>query len=184
MATLPSASMRVVAGTARGRRLRAPKGHAIRPTSDRVRESIFNSLDSMDAVQGTRVADLFAGTGALGIEALSRGAASATFVDDDRAAIAVIRDNLAATGLAGPAATVVQADAIRWASTAGPVDLAVADPPYAFDRWGELLGAIRTQLLVCETARDLPAHAGWDVVRHKRYGSTVVTVLKPTSEAL
>src|SRR5690348_13221449 len=100
--------MRVVAGTAGGRRLRAPKGTTIRPTSDRVRESIFNSLQSMDAIEGAAVADLFAGTGALGIEALSRGAASAIFVDEDRAAAALIRDNLAATGLAGPAATVVQ----------------------------------------------------------------------------
>src|SRR5947209_1526528 len=118
--------MRVVAGIAGGQRLRAPKGDSIRPTSDRVRESIFNSLDSLGAVEGAAVADLFAGTGALGIEALSRGAVSAVFVDDDRAAVAVVRANLDATGLAGPHATVVQSDVLRWVRTAPPVDLVLA----------------------------------------------------------
>src|SRR3954452_7490919 len=178
--------MRVVAGSAGGRRLRAPKGTTTRPTSDRVRESIFNSLDSMGAVQDARVADLFAGSGALGIEALSRGAASVVFVDDDRAAIAAIKDNLTATGMAGPAATVVQADVIRWAASADTdaVDLALADPPYRYERWEELLSTIRARLIVCESDRDLPAHSRWHVVRHKRYGGTVVTVLTPTSEDL
>src|SRR3954471_16170376 len=131
--------MRVVAGSAGGRRLRAPKGTTTRPTSDRVRQSIFNSLDSMGAVEDARVADLFAGSGALGIEALSRGATHATFVDDDGAAVAVIRENLAGTGLAGPSATVVQGDVLRWLATSDPVDLALADPPYTFDQWAELL---------------------------------------------
>src|SRR4051794_885187 len=176
--------MRVVAGSAGGRRLRAPKGTTTRPTSDRVRESIFNSLDSMGAVQDARVADLFAGSGALGIEALSRGAASVTFVDDDRGAIAAIKDNLTATGMAGPAATVVQADVSRWVASGDPVDLALADPPYRYERWEELLSTIRAGLIVCESDRDLPAHSRWHVVRHKRYGGTVVTVLTPTSEDL
>src|SRR5437764_14513064 len=125
--------MRVVAGTARGRALRAPKGHDIRPTSDRVREAVFNSLTSLDAVEGATVYDLFAGTGAMGIEALSRGAAQVTFVDHDRTAVASIEANLAATGLGGPAATVVRADVGRWLATAPPADLAVVDPPYATD---------------------------------------------------
>jgi len=176
--------MRVVAGSAGGRRLRAPKGTSTRPTSDRVRESIFNSLDSMGAVEDAKVVDLFAGSGALGIEALSRGAAHATFVDDDRDAVATIRDNLAGTGLAGPVATVVQTDVLRWLATADPVDLALADPPYTFDRWTELLDHLHARVLVCETDRDLAGHDGWHVVRHKRYGGTVVTVLTPTSEDL
>src|SRR5436853_535402 len=123
--------MRVVAGTARGRPLRAPRGDAIRPTSDRVREAIFNSLTSLGAIEGATVADLFAGTGALGIEALSRGAGHVTFVDQDREAIATIDANLAATGLAGAPASVVRADVARWIATAAPVDLALLDPPYA-----------------------------------------------------
>src|SRR5207248_8916040 len=103
------------------------------------------------------------------------GAVSAVFVDDDRAAVAVVRANLDATGLAGPHATVVQSDVLRWVRTAPPVDLVLADPPYSFDRWDDLLVTVRARLLVCESGRDLPGHAGWDVVRQKRYGSTVVT---------
>ncbi|MFN2506284.1 MAG: RsmD family RNA methyltransferase, partial [Acidimicrobiales bacterium] len=93
--------MRVVAGLAGGRRLQAPEGRSIRPTSERVREAVFASLGSLGAVQGARVLDLFAGSGALGIEALSRGARSATFVDSDLRAVAAIRANLAAVGLVG-----------------------------------------------------------------------------------
>ena len=83
--------MRVVAGAAKGRRLQAPRGMAIRPTSDRVREAMFNTLTSFEPIDGTTVLDLFGGTGALGIEALSRGAAHATFVDNDQTAVAAIR---------------------------------------------------------------------------------------------
>src|SRR5438093_104252 len=103
--------MRVVAGTARGRRLQAPPGRDVRPTSDRVREAVFSSLASLDVIEGATVADLFAGSGAMGVEALSRGAASATFVDSSAAAVAAIRANLADTGLAGTA-TVVRADVL------------------------------------------------------------------------
>ena len=91
--------MRVVAGTAGGRRLVAPKGRAIRPTSDRVREALFSSLGASEAIEGRAVLDLFCGSGALGVEALSRGAARVTFVDDDRDAIAATRANLNSTGL-------------------------------------------------------------------------------------
>src|SRR5438105_4298652 len=92
--------MRVVAGTARGIRLVAPPGRDTRPTSDRVREATFNALGSLGAIEDARVVDLFAGTGALGIEALSRGAAHATFVERERAAIDTIERNLAAARLA------------------------------------------------------------------------------------
>src|SRR5947209_20395427 len=98
--------VRVVAGTAKGRRLTAPPGRDVRPTSDRVREAVFSSLVSMDAVEGRSVLDLFAGSGALGIEALSRGAADATFVDHDRRVIDTIRANLDVTGLAAQASVV------------------------------------------------------------------------------
>ena len=103
--------MRVVAGAARGRQLRSPQGRAIRPTSDRAREGIFNSLLSITDLDGATVLDLFAGTGALGIDSLSRGAASATFVDDDRAAVELVERNLAHTGLTG--GTVVRADVLQ-----------------------------------------------------------------------
>src|SRR4051812_27714107 len=170
--------MRVVAGTAKGRRLRAPKGTGTRPTSDRVREAIFNSLGSLDAVEDATVADLFAGSGALGIEALSRGAAAATFVDNDRHAIAAIKANLAATGFHAEA-DVVQRDVLAWLATAPAFDLMLADPPYDFDGWPRLFGQANAGLVVCESDRAIDPGEGWEVVRSKRYGSTVVTVARP-----
>ncbi len=91
--------MRIVAGSVRGRRLLAPPGRTTRPTSDRVREAVFNALGSMDALVDATVVDLFAGSGALGLEALSRGAARATFVESDRTAADVLRRNVAACGM-------------------------------------------------------------------------------------
>ena len=170
--------MRVVAGTARGRRIRAPRGRAIRPTSDRVREAIFNALTSLGTLDGAVVADLFAGTGAMGIEALSRGAAHATFVDDDRTSLEAIRANLALTGLSGRAA-VVRADAVAWAAAGPPVDLAIADPPYAFTEWPALLAGLRAGVVVLEAGRPVDPGPDWRVLRRKQYGSTVVTVAEP-----
>lgn len=174
--------MRVVAGTARGRRLSAPPGRQTRPTSDRVREAVFNMLESLGVVEGARVADLFAGTGAMGIEALSRGAASAVFVDDDAAAVRAIRANLDATGLSG---TVVRDDVRRWVERAGAVDpsvppaidLAILDPPYAFDDWAELLARLPAETAVLESDRVVDPGDEWRVLREKRYGSTVVQVI-------
>ena len=95
--------MRVVAGDLRGRRIEAPPGHDTRPTTDKVREAIFNALGSLDLVRDARVADLFAGTGALGIEALSRGAAHCTFVERDRNVVRTLRGNLEHLGLGNAA---------------------------------------------------------------------------------
>ena len=167
--------MRVVAGSARGRRLIAPPGLSTRPTSDRVRESLFNMLDSLGGVAGATVADVFAGTGALGIEALSRGAASAVFVETDPAALKAISTNLDHTGLA-TRATVARLDALVWARSAGPFDLVVADPPYVFDAWDDLLEAVDATTLVLESDRQLDAGARFRLLRVKRYGSTVVHV--------
>jgi 16S rRNA (guanine966-N2)-methyltransferase len=173
--------MRVVAGTARGRKLEAPPGRDVRPTGDRVREAVFNALGSLGAVDGARVLDLFAGTGALGIEALSRGAVSATFVERDRAAVATVRANLAALGLDGE---VVQADALQWLERDPPsfdpaaFDLALLDPPYAFDGWDDLLARIPAHLVVIESDRSIAPGEAWDVLREKRYGDTVVTIAR------
>ena len=158
--------------------LRAPVGSRTRPTSDRVREAMFSILTSMDAVEGARVLDLFAGSGALGIEALSRGAEAVTFVDSDGAALDAIRVNLAVVGHDAARATVVRADVMRWIDTSSPVDLVLADPPYAFDRWAELLRLLegRTQLIVAETASPWDPGPGWETVKQKRYGGTVVSV--------
>lgn len=167
--------MRVVAGTAGGRRLATPPGRDTRPTTDRVRESVFAALGSMGAVEGARLVDLFAGSGALGIEALSRGAAHATFVEPDRRARGVVEQNLSATGLAGRA-TVVPTTAARWLEGVGDerFDLALLDPPYAFDGWDELLTALPADLVVIESDRSVTPPPGWVVARERRYGSTFV----------
>ncbi|HUP87151.1 MAG TPA: 16S rRNA (guanine(966)-N(2))-methyltransferase RsmD [Acidimicrobiales bacterium] len=169
--------MRVVAGIAKGRRLVAPKGDATRPTSDFVREAVFNALQAHVEVDGATVLDLFAGTGALGIEALSRGAAHGTFVESHRAALGAIRTNLGATGFAARA-TVLAADATKGALPA--VDLAFADPPYAFMGWSDLLTRIDAGLVVVESDREVDVTDGWRVLRAKRYGTTVVTLAAST----
>lgn len=173
--------MRVVAGVARGRRLKPPPGTATRPTGDRVREAVFGALTSLGVVVDARVADLFAGSGALGIEALSRGATHATFVERDRRARAVVRANLEATGLADRA-TVRGGDAVAALGDLGPVDLVLADPPYAFDAWPALLvaaAATGAALVVAESDRPVEA-PGWAVRRCRSYGTTVVTFLAPS----
>ena len=151
----------------------------MRPTGDRAREAVFSSLESLGAVEEASVLDLFAGTGALGIEALSRGAASATFVDDDRAALASVSANLAATGL-GERARVVRDDALRFLGGAGRFDLALVDPPYAFDVWPALLAALQAGVAVLESDRAVDVGDGWRVLRTKRYGDTVVTLALST----
>jgi 16S rRNA (guanine966-N2)-methyltransferase len=170
------AVMRVVAGTARGRQLRSPRGRAIRPTSDRAREGIFNSVGSHTDLDGATVLDLFAGTGALGIEALSRGAAAVTFVDDDRTAVALVADNLAEIGLSG--GTVVRSDAVRFVRDAPAVDVAFVDPPYTFDDWPALLQRLRATVAVLESNRPVEVGDGWEVLKVKRYGGTVVTMIR------
>ena len=169
----------MVAGLAGGRRLEAPAGRQVRPTSERVREALFNALGSMDAIAGATVLDLFAGTGALGIEALSRGAASAMFVDADARAIAAIKANLRATGLA-ERAQVVQADVVRFLSERPPpnVDVAFADPPYTFDGWPRLLEVLPARVVAIEARSHVDLPPGWRPLRSKRYGDTVVTLAR------
>ena len=169
--------MRVVAGTARGIRLTSPPGSSVRPTSDRVKEATFNALSSMGVIEDATVVDLFAGSGALGIEALSRGARHATFVDAAAAPLAAVRDNLAKAGL-GAAGEVVRGDALRWAADAmrPVVDLALLDPPYDFAAWGELLGSIRARVVVIESDRSVEVPTRYEVRRERRYGTTVVLI--------
>ena len=138
--------MRIVGGRLRGRALAAPKSLSIRPTADRLRESLFNILAHAfgDPVSGARVLDLFAGTGALGLEALSRGAAFALFVDESAEARALIRENVAALGLGG-VTRIFRRDATKLGG-AHPVEafsLVFADPPYGRDLAGAALAAAR-----------------------------------------
>jgi 16S rRNA (guanine966-N2)-methyltransferase len=176
--------VRVVAGRLGGRRLRAPRGRDTRPTSDRVREALFSMLGS---VEGERVLDLFAGSGALAIEALSRGAASATLVERDARAVGVIRANLEALGLVPEEAKVVHATAdaaLRDASRGGDTyDLVLLDPPYRdATAWGrELARALPAVLapnarVVAESDRRAPLGLDLPVVRERRYGDTLIRI--------
>jgi len=180
--------MRVIGGEYRGRRLNAPVGAAVRPTSDRVREAIFNVLFSLGGVDGLSVADLFAGTGALGIEALSRGAASVTFVELDPGSIRTVRTNLLSAGLgdaeADGDAKVIRADVESWVSSAASrYDLVLCDPPYGYTGWEALLTRLPADLAVLESSAELPPVEGWEVLKSKRYGGTIITVVRPDRAA-
>jgi 16S rRNA (guanine966-N2)-methyltransferase len=168
--------VRVIGGRSRGRRLPAKLPPAVRPTSDRVRESIFDILGSRGGVDGLTVVDLFCGSGALGLEALSRGAAAATFVDQDAGALEAVRTNLASVGLGDEPATVVRAALPGWLAGAPAFDLALCDPPYTFDAWTELLSILRAETAVLESSAPVPLPEGWMVARERRYGGTLVTV--------
>jgi 16S rRNA (guanine966-N2)-methyltransferase len=177
--------MRVIAGRYRGRRLQAPPGAATRPTSDRVREALFSVLG--DRVQGARVLDLFAGSGALGIEALSRGAAAVTFVDSAPAALRAVRANLDAFGAT---AEIRRADARRFlggaTSAARQYDLVFLDPPYRLaGRLGsELTAALPAVLapgaaVIAESDRRAPLELGLPILDERRYGDTLIRIHGP-----
>ena len=176
--------MRVITGTARGRRLGELKGQETRPTTGKVKEGGFSALQF--DVEGRRVLDLFAGTGQMGIEALSRGAASCTFVDRRRDAAQLVRDNLAVCGLADRA-QVVCGDAMGWLSSLRTrYDLVFLDPPYADDILERAIAHIaRFDILApggiivaeCPVEKTLPAlSAPYGVYREYRYGKIKVTV--------
>jgi 16S rRNA (guanine966-N2)-methyltransferase len=183
--------VRVISGRFRGHRLKAPRGEkTTRPTSDRVREACFSILGDLD---GAVALDLFAGTGALGIEALSRGAGRAVFVERDAAVLRVLRANLDALGLIGPEAEVRAGDALRALRTAREAgetyDLVFVDPPYS--RAGELegeLGVLLPSLLapearvVVESDRRAPLRLAIAVERERRYGDTVITIHRNAME--
>lgn len=172
---------RIVAGAAGGRRLRVPP-QGTRPTSERVREALFNALDAADELTGARVLDLYAGSGALGLEALSRGAADALFVEADSGAADVLRANLRDVGLGG---TVAYGPALRVLAhpPETPFDLALADPPYDLpaDELNEVLQQLTggwlstTGLVVVERATrdgDLTWPSAYRPLRIKTYGDT------------
>ena len=177
--------MRIVAGVWRGRTLIAPRGANTRPTADRVRQALFDMLlhapwGGRDVIEGARVLDVFAGTGAFGLEALSRGAAHATFVEQERAALAALRANIAACG-AQDRSTVLPVDVL--ATPAGEAaSLIFFDPPYHADLLAGAIGRLRTAgriaphaLLIAETARDeLPPAAG--LLAERVHGGARVSV--------
>ena len=175
--------MRVIGGRSRGRRLAAKLPAAVRPTSDRVRESIFDILGSRGGVEGLTVVDLFCGSGALGLEALSRGATSVTFVDRDPGALDAVRTNLDAVGLGDEPATFVRAALPGWLAGAPAFDLALCDPPYEFTDWPALLEALDAQTVVLESSSPIAVPDTWVVARERRYGGTLITVAHHSGDA-
>ena len=159
----------------------APAGMATRPTTDRAREATFNSLVSLGAVEDAKVVDLFAGSGALGIEALSRGAASCRFIERDRKALEAIRTNISHLGLTDRT-TVLAGDVATTVVALRDIDLVLADPPYDYSAWDSLLSLLvpvlaHGAIVVVESGREISPPAGWEVVRSKRYGRAWVSFL-------
>lgn len=177
-----------MAGTLRGRRFDLPPDVTTRPTGDRVRQATFNALDSLDVLDGAEVVDAYAGSGALGIEALSRGARHANFAERDPVARSVLDANLAGLGLTGRS-TVVAGDGARVIVGGGPWDLVLLDPPYAFEAWPDLLASTAGHLrpgavVVVESDREVGVAPALHPLRVKQYGGTVVTFATATGAPL
>jgi 16S rRNA (guanine966-N2)-methyltransferase len=183
--------MRIVAGKFRGKQLTSPEDDSIRPTGDRVRESLFNILASRlgPNFDGLRVLDLFAGTGALGLEALSRGASTVVFVDTGSEARGLIRDHIEAFG-AGGVAKLLRRDATNLgpAGTMGPVDLVFLDPPYGRGLGEQALASLRSggwlnpeTLLVLEEGSDvtLDLPPGFTLEDRREYGAAAINIIRP-----
>jgi 16S rRNA (guanine966-N2)-methyltransferase len=185
-------NMRITGGRLGGRRLAAPADDRVRPTSDKVRQAIFNILRHQDwgfALEGARTADLFAGTGALGLEAISQGAAFCLFVEDAAESRALVQRNIEALGLTG-VTKIFRRDATKLGtmspSSGGPFDLAFLDPPYGKDLIAPALASLRgggwlapNALIVAETAEDEAAVAeGFEILDERVYGETRVTFLR------
>lgn len=183
--------MRVIAGAQRGRRLMGPTGPGLRPTSDRVKEALFSILSPR--LVGARVLDLYAGTGAIGIEALSRGAGHATFVEPHASSLRVLRANLERCGFGGQATVhpcTVAAFGKRSTAAEPAYDIIFADPPYDDESAAALLSALTqhpnlrpTDALVLEHGSKVePVIDGLTLVRRYRYGDTALSVFRPQQE--
>ena len=173
--------MRVITGTARGRRLKTPENYDIRPTTDNVKESVFNIIQF--DIEGRRVLDLFAGTGQLGIECLSRGAAEAVFIDENTAAVKIVKENLKTCGFT---AAVLQQDALSYLRHCGRFDLVFVDPPYDSGLYESVLETINSVdilpdggIILCESRREKTLPDMRDPYRKKKeynYGRVKLTV--------
>lgn len=178
--------MRIIAGQWRGRPLVAPKGDATRPTADRTRETLFSMLTSrLGSFEGLAVGDFFAGSGALGLEALSRGAASCLFVERERDAVAAIRANADKLGLARP--DIRQTDVLSLGKAPAPLDVIFMDPPYgtgagavALDKLGRLGWAGPATWISIETGRGEPIQVkGFTIETERVVGKAMLTLLRP-----
>jgi 16S rRNA (guanine966-N2)-methyltransferase len=183
--------MRIIGGKLKGRTLQGPSSHAIRPTSDRLRETIFNILQFsyQDAANGARVLDLFAGTGAMALEALSRGACLALLIDQGAEAIALMRANINALGLSAAAARILRRDALRLgkAPAGERFNLAFLDPPYgrglvrpALDSLSEGAWLERDALVMIEEAKatEIVLPGGYELLETRTYGDTQILFVR------
>ena len=180
--------MRVITGTARGRRLKTPEGMDIRPTTDNVKESVFNILQF--DIEGRRVLDLFAGTGQLGIECLSRGAKEVVFIDQSRDAVKIVKENLKTCGFSAP---VLQQDALSYLGACGKFDLIFVDPPYDAELYQPVLEKINSidilsegGIILCESRRetDMPEmQAPYYLRKEYRYGKVKLSLYSKESPA-
>ena len=169
--------MRVISGRCRGRKLAEPSGMEVRPTTDMVKEALFNIIQF--DIEGRRVLDMFAGTGQLGIEALSRGAAGCVFLDASRDSVRLVKENLRRCGLT---AQVIQCDAVGYLRPGMAFDLVFIDPPYDSGLAAQAVRAVvsfdilsKGGIMVCETRADAPVPElpeGWGSVKTYRYGKT------------
>ena len=181
--------MRVIAGTAKGRRLRVPAGLHVRPSGARLRESAFGILEHRGAIEGARVLDLFAGTGALGIEALSRGARSLVAVEQDRGVAKLLQSNVEHAGFAGRARVIVQPAerAVAQLPAGGTFDLVLIDPPYREGLAQPVLERLAERALVTPDGLVLVEHARveslvwpetWELELERRFGDSTITLLR------
>jgi 16S rRNA (guanine966-N2)-methyltransferase len=170
--------VRVIGGVARGRRLKAKLPPTVRPTTDYAREAIFSMLESRGGLSDLVVVDLYCGSGAMGIEALSRGAAKVYFVDTDPACLAAAKTNFEPLHLTGEA-VFVRANLPVW-NPPRDVDLVLADPPYGPMDLASVLHGVAAGRVIIENDRHMDAPEGWKVTKTKRYGTTLVTMLEPS----
>lgn len=178
--------MRVITGSARGRRLKTPEGMDIRPTTDNVKESVFNILQF--DIEGRRVLDLFAGTGQLGIECLSRGAKEVVFIDQSRDAVKIIKENLKTCGFS---ASVLQQDSVSYLNGCGKFDLIFVDPPYDAGLYETVLEKINSfdilsdgGIILCESRREtlMPdMRAPYFLRKEYRYGKVKLSLYSKES---
>ena len=177
--------MRVLSGTSKGKKIKAPPGLLTRPTSARVKKSLFGMLSTRIDFFGIEVFDLFAGSGSLGLEAISRGASQVEFVDSAHNAVRVLKQNVLGIPPDIARTSAIKSPAVPFLknriSTNAHYDLVFCDPPYLFDDWNELLGYViqvmtKDSIIVIESDREVTLPEGLSVLKVKDYGSTVITL--------
>ncbi len=175
--------MRVLGGTSKGKKIKTPSGSLTRPTSSRVKKSLFDMLCTRMDFFGIEVLDLFAGSGSLGLEAISRGASHVEFVDSAHSVVQVLKENVASIPPEVAQVAVMKSSALGFLknriSMGVHYDLVFCDPPYLFDEWNELLGQViqvmtKYSIIVIESDREVVLPDGLVVLKVKDYGSTVI----------